>query len=63
MCAYNAVNGNSSCENPTLLTDILRNQWGFSGFVVSDYGANHSACPALQRVSGHRDLRHPLLAR
>ena len=48
MCAYNAVNGNFSCENPTLLTDILRNQWGFSGFVVSDYGANHSAGPALE---------------
>jgi len=48
MCAYNGVNGNFSCENPTLLTDILRNQWGFSGFVVSDYGANHSAGPALQ---------------
>jgi beta-glucosidase len=48
MCAYNSVNGSFSCENPTLLTDILRNQWGFSGFVVSDYGANHSAGPALE---------------
>ena len=48
MCAYNGVNGDFSCENPTLLTDILRNQWGFSGFVVSDYGANHSAGPALE---------------
>ena len=48
MCAYNSVNDNFSCENPTLLTDILRNQWGFSGFVVSDYGANHSAGPALE---------------
>jgi beta-glucosidase len=47
MCAYNSVNGHFSCENPTLLTDILRRQWGFSGFVVSDYGANHSAGPAL----------------
>jgi beta-glucosidase len=48
MCSYNSVNGNFACENPTMLTDILRNQWGFSGFVVSDYGANHSAGPALQ---------------
>ena len=48
MCSYNSVNGNFACENPTLLTNILRNQWGFTGFVVSDYGANHSAGPALQ---------------
>src|SRR6266545_4101915 len=48
MCSYNSVNGHFACENPTLLTDILRNQWGFTGFVVSDYGANHSAGPALQ---------------
>lgn len=47
MCAYNAVNGRFSCENPSLLTEILRRQWGFPGFVVSDYGANHSAGPAL----------------
>jgi beta-glucosidase len=47
MCAYNAVNGRFSCENPTLLNDILRRQWRFPGFVVSDYGANHSAGPAL----------------
>ena len=48
MCSYNSVNGKFACENPTLLTDILRHQWGFRGFVVSDYGANHSAGPALQ---------------
>jgi beta-glucosidase len=47
MCAYNSVNGLHSCENPTLLTDILRSQWGFTGWVLSDYGANHSAGPAL----------------
>jgi beta-glucosidase len=48
MCSYNSVNGKFACENPTLLTEILRHQWGFKGFVVSDYGANHSAGPALE---------------
>src|SRR6266540_3804876 len=48
MCSYNSVNGKFACENPTLLTDILWHESGFTGFVVSDYGANHSAGPALQ---------------
>ena len=52
MCAYNKVNGLYSCENPTLLTDILRKRWGFDGFVVSDYGANQSVVPALSAGMG-----------
>lgn len=39
MCSYNAVNGKPSCANPELLQDLLRAQWGFDGFVVSDCGA------------------------
>ncbi|KXS19029.1 glycoside hydrolase family 3 protein [Gonapodya prolifera JEL478] len=38
MCSYNPVNGVSSCENPTTL-GILKNDLGFKGFVMSDYGA------------------------
>jgi Beta-glucosidase-related glycosidases len=41
MCAYNKVNGQYACENKALLTDVLRNDWHFDGFVVSDFGAAH----------------------
>jgi beta-glucosidase len=40
MCAYNRVNGPHACESPELLTDILRRDWGFRGFVLADYGAS-----------------------
>lgn len=39
MCSYNAINGTLSSENKWLLNDVLRNEWGFKGFVVSDWGA------------------------
>jgi beta-glucosidase len=39
MCAYNATNGPQSCGNRFLLTDVLRDDWGFKGFVMSDWGA------------------------
>src|ERR1700691_5454258 len=39
MCAYNSVDGLPACANPRLLGDILRNEWGFHGYVVSDSGA------------------------
>lgn len=39
MCSYNAVNGVPSCANSLLLRDILRKDWGFDGFVVSDCDA------------------------
>ncbi|MBP3458599.1 MAG: glycoside hydrolase family 3 C-terminal domain-containing protein [Lachnospiraceae bacterium] len=39
MCSYNRINGTYAAENKTLLTDVLRDEWGFDGFVVSDWGA------------------------
>ncbi len=39
MCSYNRVNGTYAAENSWLLTDLLRDEWGFDGFVVSDWGA------------------------
>lgn len=42
MAAYNKVNGQHAAENEYLLNDVLKNQWGFQGFVVSDWGATHN---------------------
>lgn len=42
MCAYNRVNGVYSCENNYLLTSVLKKEWQFPGFVVSDWGGTHS---------------------
>ncbi len=39
MCSYNRINGVYASENPKYLTDILRGEWGFDGYVVSDWGA------------------------
>ena len=46
MGAYNKVNGAYCCENPVLLDQILKKDWGFKGFVTSDFGAVHSTAPS-----------------
>ncbi len=42
MCSYNRVNGDHACENSYLLREALKHDWGFKGFVVSDWGGTHS---------------------
>jgi beta-glucosidase len=57
MCSYNRVNGPYACENSYLLNDVLKHDWGFRGFVMSDWGATHSTVAAansgLDQQSGH----------
>ncbi len=48
MCAYNAINGVFAAENRWLLTELLRECWGFEGLVVSDWGAVHDRVEALR---------------
>ncbi|HZG85428.1 beta-glucosidase [Paenibacillus sp.] len=47
MCSYNRVNGTYASEHPYLLTDILKEEWGHEGFVVSDWGAVNERDDAL----------------
>lgn len=53
MCAYNYVNGQSSCESRELLTDILRKDWGFTGYVQSDFFAMKSTVASLANGMDH----------
>jgi beta-glucosidase len=48
MCSYNRVNGVFSAENRWLLTELLRDEWGYEGLVVSDWGAVHDRVEALK---------------
>ena len=48
MCSYNKINGTYGSEHRQLLTDILKNEWGFEGFVVSDWGAVHDRVASLK---------------
>ncbi len=50
MCAYNRLNGVHCSQNPVLLDEILRGDWGFGGVVISDWGAVHDR-PASLRAS------------
>ena len=57
MCAYNRVNGAQSCGNDYLLNQVLKKDWGYKGFVMSDWGAVHGldfALKGLDQQSGEQ---------
>nr|WP_157138815.1 glycoside hydrolase family 3 C-terminal domain-containing protein [Asticcacaulis biprosthecium] len=49
MCAYNRVNGFYACESNYLLNEVLKQDWGYKGYVMSDWGATHSTIPAANQ--------------
>jgi len=55
MCSYNAVNGDYACENKYLLTDVLKKDWNFKGFVLSDWGGTHSTEKASAAGLDHEE--------
>lgn len=62
MCAYNRLNGELCSQHHRLLVEILKEEWGFEGLVVSDWGAVHDRVAALQggvdlEMPGPRDRR------
>jgi beta-glucosidase len=56
MCSYNLLNGDYGCENSYLLNTVLKNDWGFKGFVMSDWDATRSTVKAA--ING-MDQEHP----
>ncbi len=55
MCSYNRVWGDYACENKYLLTDVLKKDWNFKGFVLSDWGGTHSAEKASAAGLDHEE--------
>ncbi|RBP07412.1 beta-glucosidase [Roseiarcus fermentans] len=66
MCAYNRVEGAHACENPWLLGEVLKGDWGYRGFVLSDWGAVHSterpAIAGLDQESAEQADTRPFYA-
>ncbi|WP_339217410.1 glycoside hydrolase family 3 C-terminal domain-containing protein [Ornithinibacillus sp. FSL M8-0202] len=56
MCSFNQVNGVNACESEAVLTTLLKDQLNFNGFVMSDYGANHTT---VESANAGLDLETP----
>ncbi|WP_105614733.1 glycoside hydrolase family 3 C-terminal domain-containing protein [Vallitalea okinawensis] len=56
MCAYNQLNGEFCADNRNLLTEILRDEWGYEGLVVSDWGAENNR---IEGIKAGMDLEMP----
>jgi len=48
MCAYNRLNSLFTCEDPYLLTEVLKKSWNYQGWVMTDWGAAHSTLPSAR---------------
>jgi len=55
MCSYNSINGEYACQNKYILTDVLKQDWQFKGFVVSDWGGTHSTVKASEAGLDHEE--------
>jgi beta-glucosidase len=55
MCSYNRLNGDYACENRYLLTDVLKKDWKFKGFVLTDWGGAHSVAKASTAGMDHEE--------
>src|ERR1700722_15859681 len=55
MCSYNRINGDYACENSYLLTDVLKNDWHFPGFALSDWGGTLSVAKASAAGLDHEE--------
>jgi beta-glucosidase len=62
MCAYNSINGAAACSNDYLLNKVLKGDWGYPGWVMSDWGAvpdEKAALNGLDQQSGEQDDKKP----
>ncbi len=55
MCSYNRLDGDYACENKYLLTDVLKKDWNFKGFVLSDWQGTHSTIKASAAGLDHEE--------